>query len=391
MDAYFDIFSGISGNMTLGALIDAGLSLETLKGELSKLNMNDEYEIASKKVLKNGMSATYVNVELKKHEHVHRHLRDIQEIIDKSSISKNAKEKSKEIFLRLAKAESKIHGVEINEIHFHEVGATDAIIDIVGSVIGMELLSIERIKASPIHVGNGFVESAHGKIPVPAPATMEILEGIPIYSIGIQSELTTPTGAAIISTLAESFGPRPEMQISKTAYGAGTRELEIPNLLRLNLGKFTKSTFNIDFVDVVETNVDDMNPQFYDYVMEKLFEAGALDVFLTPIQMKKNRPASTITVLVVDELLEKIVKILLTETTTLGVRVSKKIQRYCLERENKIVETKWGKIRLKIAKDRNSILNISPEYEDCKKVSLENNIPLKLVYNAALKSFKGVE
>ncbi len=386
MDAYFDIFSGISGNMVLGALIDAGLSLEILKKELSKLGMDEEYRIESKKVLKNGISATYVNMELKKHEHTHRSLRDIQELIDKSSISKNVKEKSKNIFFQLAKAESKIHGVDINEIHFHEVGATDAIVDIVGSVIGMELLSIERIKASPIHVGNGFVESAHGKIPVPAPATMELLKGIPIYSIGIKSELTTPTGAAIISTLAEDFGPRPEMQISSTSYGAGTRDLKIPNLLRLNLGEFVESNFKMDFVDVVEANIDDLNPQFYDYVMEKLFEAGALDVFLTPIQMKKNRPASRITVLVTDELLEEIVKILLTETTTLGVRVTRKIQRYCLERESKIVETKWGKIRIKIAKDRDSILNISPEYEDCRKVSLENNIPLKVVYNSALKA-----
>ncbi len=376
--------------MTLGALIDAGLPLENLKTELSKLGMDDEYEILSKKVLKNGMSATYINVELKKHEHVHRHLHDIQEIIDKSSISESAKEKSKEIFLQLARAESKVHGVDINEIHFHEVGATDAIVDVVGSVIGMELLSIERIQASPIHVGNGFVESAHGKIPVPAPATMELLKGVPIYSTGIKSELTTPTGAAIITTFASSFGPRPEMRILKTSYGAGTRDLEIPNLLRLNLGEFVESNFKMDFVDVVETNIDDMNPQFYDYVMERLFESGALDVFLTPVQMKKNRPASKITVLIADNLLEKIVRILLTETTTLGVRVSKKIQRYCLERETKVVETEWGKIRVKVARDRSSILNVSPEYEDCKKVSLEHSIPLKIVYNAALKAYKEV-
>ncbi len=391
MDAYFDIFSGISGNMTLGALIDAGLSLENLKKELSKLGMKDEYEIVSKKVLKNGMSATYINVELKKHVHAHRHLHDIQEMIDKSGISKFAKEKSKEIFLNLAKAESKIHGIDINEIHFHEVGATDAIIDIVGSIIGMELLSIERIQASPIHVGTGFVESAHGKIPVPAPATMELLKGVPTYSTGIKSELTTPTGAAIITTLAESFGPRPEMRILKNSYGAGTRDLEIPNLLRLNLGEFVESNFKRDFVDVVETTIDDMNPQFYEYVMERLFEAGALDVFLTPVQMKKSRPGSNITVLVEDDSLEEIVKILLTETTTLGVRISKKIQRYCLEREIKSVETEWGKIRVKVARDRDSVLNVSPEYEDCKKVSLENNIPLKVIYNAALKAYGEVK
>jgi len=394
VDAYFDIFSGISGNMILGALVDAGLSIDELKKELSKLKLDDEYEIISKKVLKNGISGTYVNVQLKNHGHHHehhshhRHLSDIYEIIDRSDLAKNIKDKAKEIFLRLAKAESKMHGVEINEVHFHEVGAVEAIVDIVGSVVGFELLGVERIKASPVHVGRGFVNSAHGKIPVPAPATMELLQGIPVYSIGIEAELTTPTGAAVITTLAESFGPRPYMLITNTAYGAGTRDLEIPNLLRINLGKFLESSFNIDFVNVIETNIDDMNPQFYDTIMEKLFKAGALDVFITPVQMKKNRPGSVLTVLCPDESTEKIVNVLLRETTTLGVRILQKVQRYSLEREIKTVSTEWGKIRIKVAKNKGKVFNVAPEYEDCKKISLEHNVPLKKVYNAAISAFK---
>ena len=400
MDAYFDIFSGISGNMILGALIDAGLSIEELKKELSKLKLDDEYEIISKKVLKNGISGTYVNVQLKEHHHEHhnhehhhlhhhhhRSLSDIYEIIDKSDLSNEIKIKSKEIFLRLAKAEAKMHGVGIEEVHFHEVGAVDAIVDIVGSVIGMELLGIERIKASPVHVGRGFVKSAHGKIPVPAPATMELLEGVPVYSIGIDAELTTPTGAAIITTLSEDFGPRPYMLITKTAYGAGTRDLEIPNLLRINLGQFIESNLNSDFVNVIETNIDDMNPEFYDTIMEKIFKAGALDVFLTPVHMKKNRPGSVLTVLCSDEKTEKIVNILLKETTTLGVRILKKVQRYSLKRNVETVDTEWGKVRVKIAKSGDKIINIAPEYEDCKKISLENNIPIKEVYNRVLSTF----
>lgn len=392
MDAYFDIFSGISGNMVLGALVDAGLSLDALKEELSKLGLEGEYEIISKKVLKNGISGTYVNVQLKEHDHEHghhhRHLNDIYEIIDSSDLSKSVKEKAKEIFLHLAKAESKMHGVELDEVHFHEVGAVDAIVDIVGSVIGIELLGIKRIKASPVHVGRGFVKSAHGKIPIPAPATMELLEGIPVYSIGIEAELTTPTGAAIITTLAESFGPRPYMLINKTAYGAGTRDLEIPNLLRINLGEFLESNFNIDFVNIVETNIDDMNPQFYDTVMEKLFKVGALDVFITPVQMKKNRPGSTLTVLCPDESTEKIVNVLLSETTTLGVRILQRIQRFSLEREIKTVDTPWGQVRVKIAKNKSEILNVAPEYEDCKKISLEHNVPLKDIYNTVISILK---
>ncbi|MDN5338339.1 MAG: pyridinium-3,5-bisthiocarboxylic acid mononucleotide nickel chelatase [Thermotogaceae bacterium] len=401
MDAYFDIFSGISGNMILGALVDAGLSLEDLKKELSKLKLDDEYEIISKKVLKNGISGTYVNVQLKEnhhgddhdhhhHQHNHHHhrsLSDIYEIIDRSDLDDDVKIKSKEIFLRLAKAEAKMHGVGIEEVHFHEVGAVDAIVDIVGSVVGLKLLGVERIKASPVHVGRGFVKSAHGKVPVPAPATMELLEGVPVYSIGIEAELTTPTGAAIITTLAEEFGPRPYMLITKTAYGAGTRDLEIPNLLRINFGRFLESNLNSDFVNIIETNIDDMNPEFYDAIIEKLFRAGALDVYLIPVQMKKNRPGSLLTILCSDEKTEKIVNTVLKETTTLGLRILRKVQRYFLKREIKEVETEWGKVRVKIAKKGDEIINVAPEYEDCKRISIENDVPIKEVYNRILSAF----
>jgi len=265
MDAYFDIFSGISGNMVLGALLELGLDLDSLEEELEKLGLSDEYKIEVEKVLKEGIGGTHVEVKLIEHHHEHehdhehehnhehehdhhhhhhhdhhhgRHLDDINKLIEESSLSESIKEKSKAIFLKLAKAEAKIHGKDLNEIHFHEVGAVDAIVDIVGSVIGLELLGVERIIASRLHIGTGFVHCAHGKMPVPAPATMEILEGLPVYSTGIESELVTPTGAAIIATLAEEFTNRPEMEIKKTGYGAGTRELEIPNLLRINLGHF---------------------------------------------------------------------------------------------------------------------------------------------------------
>ena len=251
MNAYFDIFSGISGNMVLGALVDLGLDLKEWKKELAKLGLEDEYNIQTEKTEKHGIGGTYLQVKLVEHNHQHDHshnhehshshdshgrnLTDIRKIIDDSNLSKSVKEKSKEIFLNLAKAEAKIHGSDINEIHFHEVGAVDAIVDIVGSVLGLEMLGVDKIFASKLHIGNGFVECDHGKMPVPAPATMELLADTPIYSEGIEAEMVTPTGAAIITTLAEKFGPRDEMKIIKSGYGAGTWDLPIPNLLRINL------------------------------------------------------------------------------------------------------------------------------------------------------------
>lgn len=395
MDAYFEMFSGISGNMILGALIDLGLDPEALENELKKLGLEDEYEIKIEKVSRSHIGGTYVDVKLKGHEHEEheehhhehhhgRNLEDINEIIEKSDLSKNVKEKSKAIFLNLAKAESKVHRVDIDEIHFHEVGAVDAIIDIVGSVTGMELLGIDKIYASAINTGQGYVMAAHGKLPVPAPATAEILKNVPIYSSGTEKELTTPTGASVITTLSSYFGPRPIMKVERIGYGAGTYEIEMPNLLRISVGKVEKSTNRIK---IVEANIDDMNPQFYDYVMEKLFENGALDVYFTPIQMKKNRPATKISVIVSDENLEKVNKVLLEQTTTLGVRIID-AEREILDRKTEEMTTQWGKIRIKLGMINGKTVNFAPEYDDCKRIAKETNVPLKEIYQKIYAEFE---
>lgn len=393
MDAYFEMFSGISGNMILGALIDLGLDPEVLENELKKLDLGDEYEIKIEKVSRAHIGGTYVDVKLKNHEHetheAHEHhhgrnLEDINEIIEKSDLSKNIKEKSKAIFLNLAKAESKVHRIDINEIHFHEVGAVDAIIDIVGAVTGIELLGIDKIYASAVNTGQGYVMAAHGKLPVPAPATAEILKNVPIYSSGTEKELTTPTGASIITTLSSYFGPRPIMKVEKIGYGAGTYEIEIPNLLRISVGKIEKL---VNRIKLVEANIDDMNPQFYDYVMEKLFENGALDVYFTPIQMKKNRPATKISVIVSDENLKNVNGVLLEQTTTLGVRMFD-AEREILDRKTEEISTQWGKIKVKIGMINGKMVNFAPEYEDCKRIAKETNVPLKEIYQKICAEFE---
>jgi len=276
--AYFDCFAGVSGNMILGALIDAGVALDDLKTELAKLKL-DGFDLTANKVVRNGITGTHVEV-ITEESHVHRHLKDIEEIINQSDLAPDLKDKSKRVFQTLAKAEAKVHNTTPDKIHFHEVGALDAIVDIVGSVIGLSLLAIDIVVVSRIHVGTGFVECQHGKIPVPAPATIEILKGTPLFSTGIEAELTTPTGAAILKTLAKGFGPMPAMTVDSTGYGAGSRDLEIPNLLRLICGRQTSSSapFETDQVTLVECNIDDMNPEILGYVMERAMENGALDV-----------------------------------------------------------------------------------------------------------------
>ncbi len=278
--------------------------------------------------------------------------------------------------MNLAKAEAKVHRTEISEIHFHEVGAVDAIVDIVGSVAGLELLGIDRIYASAINTGQGYVMAAHGKLPVPAPATAELLKNVPIYSSGTEKELTTPTGAAIITTLSSYFGPKPLMRVQKIGYGAGTYEIEIPNLLRIDVGEIEQ---NLGKIKVVETNIDDMNPQFYEYIMENLFENGALDVYFTPIQMKKNRPATKISVIVSEDHLFKVKEILLKETTTLGIRIFD-TQREIVERKIEEIDTQFGKIKVKIGILDGKVVNVAPEYEECKKIAKENGVPIKNIY-----------
>ncbi|MCK4964273.1 MAG: nickel pincer cofactor biosynthesis protein LarC, partial [Dehalococcoidia bacterium] len=296
---YFDCLSGISGNMVLGALLDAGLELGALKETLAELKISG-YEIEARKVRKCEISGTLVNIKTKKNR-VERHLGDILDIIHGSNLPDDIKDRAGTIFIRLAEAEAKVHGVNIEEIHFHEVGGLDAIVDIVGSVIGLKLMGIEDVYSSPLHLGRGFVKCGHGLLPVPSPATMELVKGVPTYGRDIEAELTTPTGAAIITTLAKGFARAPMMEVEAIGYGAGHRNLPIPNLLRVSIGEAVESTgqgYEEDVVTVIEANIDDMNPELYEHVMGRLNNKGALDVFLTPIQMKKSRPAVKLSTIV---------------------------------------------------------------------------------------------
>ena len=386
--AYFDCFSGISGDMAVGALLDAGLKVEALEKELKKLGLSG-YQLEVNKVVKKGISATQFKVKIKE-EGVERRFRDILDILEKSKLDEEVKRETKKIFFNIAQAESKIHQKDIDKIHFHEIGGLDSIIDITSAVIGVKTLGIEEIYSSALPVGKGFVKCAHGLIPVPAPATLELLKNIPIYSGGIESEMITPTGAAIISTLAKNFGERPLMKIERIGYGAGEKEFAIPNLLRVSIGEKVLNDGNLkdgyvnDEAVLIETNIDDMNPEFYDYIMDQLFSQGALDVFLTPIQMKKNRPAHMLSVIVYEQNLKEILDVLFSESTTLGVRIGE-IKRLRLAQQNFIAETKHGKIKVKVGIFEGEIKNIAPEYEDCKKIAKQHKIPLKEVYEEAKK------
>jgi pyridinium-3,5-bisthiocarboxylic acid mononucleotide nickel chelatase len=383
--AYFDCFSGASGDMILGALMDAGLPLEKLKTELAKLKLA-HYDLEVEKVTKKGIagSQAVVIIEEDPHHHHHRHLSHIKTILENSGLENDIKEKSIAIFTRLAEAEAKVHKTSVDHIHFHEVGAMDAIIDVVGSVAGLAALGIEKIVCSSLHVGAGTVECAHGTLPVPAPATVELVQGKPVYSTGVEGELLTPTGAAILTTLASEFGPMPAMTPETTGYGAGNADISIPNLLRITIGEAAEEIkgFESERVAVMETSIDDMNPQIYDYLIEKMLHMGVMDVFLVPLHMKKNRPAILLTVLCKMEMMDKITDFLLAETTTIGVRW-RIDYRMKARREIRVEKTTHGDIGFKVAKIGDRTVNVSPEYEDCKGVAMKKNIPLKDVLDAA--------
>lgn len=385
--AYFDCFSGISGDMILGALVDAGLDLEKLKNELNKLNLSG-YEIKATQVEKNHIAAIHIDVNVMD-EQVRRRLDDILAMIDESGLESEIKEISKQVFTKLANAESKVHRKSIETIYLHELGGIDTVIDVVGSIIGIKALGIEAIYASSLHVGKGFIKCAHGTLPVPAPATLELLKDVPIYGGDIDSELVTPTGAAIITTMAQSFGGLPPMAIEKIGYGAGARDLPIPNLLRISIGvkEILEKEYAEDIVTVIETNIDDMNPEFYDHIMTKLFEKGALDVFLTPIHMKRNRPAIMLSAIVPHNRVKDILSVIFDETTTLGVRISE-VKRKKVFREIRQVNTKFGKLRVKVSLIDNKIKNITPEYEDCERIAREHHIPIKEVYEEVQNSIR---
>ncbi len=377
--AYFDCFSGISGDMILGSLIDLGLMVEELKEDLAKLNLSG-YEIKVNKVEKKGIWGTKFNVNIYG-QSKKRNLDDILHILENSCLEKMIKEKSKKVFLKLAQAESRIHNKSVDEIHFHEVGATDAVIDIVGAMIGIRKLKIEKVYSSSLHLGTGFVECAHGNLPVPAPATLELLKRVPIYSTGIRDELVTPTGAAVLTSICQDFGEMPSMKPRKIGYGSGAKNLSILNMLRVIIGD-TEPIYEEDRVLMLETNIDNMNPEFYGYIMDRLLQKGAKDVFLTPVHMKKNRPGillSTISSLdKSNELLETIFK----ETTTLGVRMTE-IKRKKMKREVKTINTSWGKLRVKLEIMDGKVRGVTPEYEDCRKVANDYDLSLKEVYEEA--------
>ncbi len=377
--AYFDCFSGISGDMVLGALVDLGWPVKELERELDKLDLFD-YQIEAEKVAKKGITSTQIKIRAKE-EKKERTLKDILSILDKSKLEEEIKERSRAIFIKLANAEAKIHGKSPQKIHFHELGGLDTIIDVVGAVAGMKYLGIEKVYSSSLPLGKGFLKCSHGTLPVPAPATLELLKGVPVYGSNIEAELVTPTGAVIISSLAENFGQMPPMKIDNIGYGAGQRDLPVPNLLRVSVGVL-KNAYEEDVVSLIQTNIDDMNPEFYEHIVDRLFDEGALDVFLTPIQMKKTRPATMLSVITDEEKTERMLELIFDETTTLGVRISK-VKRRKLNRESRKVATKYGEIEVKIGKLDGMVKNISPGYEECRKIATRLNIPLKEVYQEA--------
>jgi len=425
--AYLECFSGMSGDMFLGALVDAGVPRRTLEQAVAALAVGARLEFS--RVIRSGISATKVDVYVdgqkdlpgeehwKKHdsdhpEHEHQHphqhshehshshshshehgrgLAEIRRIISAASISQGAKNTAIAIFEVLGAAEAKIHDAPVETIHFHEVGAVDAMVDMVCAAVGAEALGVDEIICSPLNVGGGTVTCAHGTFPVPAPATVELLKDAPVYSSGVQAELVTPTGAAIVKILASRFAAFPEMKIEKSGYGAGTRDFPgHPNVVRLTIGE--SASFALaektasETITVLEANLDDLNPQVFGYVMDRLFKEGALDVFGVPAQMKKNRPGMLITILCKPEDASRLTHLIFAETTTLGVRRRDEMRR-TLARRWESVGTRWGAVRIKIASMNGTVTNYAPEYEDCRRIAAEHHVPLKIVMQEAARAY----
>src|ERR1051326_671647 len=433
--AYLECFSGISGDMFLGALVDAGVSPRLLEETVSALGVGAKLEIS--RVMRSGISATKVDVwvdgekdmpreeywakqdvalapsahaEHEHHahahehdhehspeaahglhtEHTHRGLSEIRKIISAARISESAKKIAIAIFEALGTAEAKIHNLPMETVHFHEVGAVDAMVDIVCAAVGSEALGVDEIVCSPLNVGGGTVKCAHGTFPVPAPATVELLKHAPVYSSGVQAELVTPTGAAIVKTLARRFAAFPEMKIEKSGYGAGSREFaEHPNVLRLLIGEGaakTEAKTTSELITILEANLDDLNPQVFGYVLDRLLEEGALDAFGMPVQMKKNRPGTLLSVMCKPEDAGKLTQLIFTETTTLGVRRRDEV-RQTLARRWENVRTQWGEVRIKIASMNGTVTNYAPESEDCRRIAAEHHVPLKTVMQEASRQY----
>jgi len=423
---YFDCFSGASGDMVLGALIDAGVALEDVRGALGSLAISPD-SVWTEPVVRAGIRATkfcvtgeeaahaHEPMHVHAHEHSHGHaahghrhghhenhahthshaavdhhdhrsLTEINQLIDRSALSAGGKTRAKELFQRLGEAEAAVHGTTLEKVHLHEVGALDSIIDIVGAVHALETLGIDRVVASPLNVGSGSVRSAHGLYPVPAPATLRLLKGAPIYSGPQQAEMVTPTGALLVSAYASEFGAIPPMKVTAIGYGAGSRDFaETPNVLRVMIGD-AEAKASPTSVVVIEADIDDMNPQIFGVVMETLQAEGALDVFYTAIQMKKNRPGTLLTVVAPPDARERLTAVIFRETTTIGVRY-REMSRECLDREEVVVSTPLGPVRVKVARRDGRVLNASPEFEDCARIARERNVPVKEVQALAIKAF----
>jgi len=382
---YFDCFAGASGDMILGAMVAAGVEPHAVLGQLSLLNVQG-YSVDFQTVDRSGISATYARVQTPD-EHAHRHLSQILKIIYDSQLPVGVKDRAAKVFSLLAEAEARVHNEPVERVHFHEVGALDAIIDVVGAAICFNLAGIERFVCSPLHVGSGSVEMDHGRFPVPPPAVVELLKGAPIYSTDIKGELVTPTGAAIIATVCSEYGPLPKMELQRTGYGAGTRQYEkFPNVLRVLIGETEAETANEERLWMIETNVDDMSPQIFGHVMERALEMGALDCYFTAIQMKKDRPGVLLSVLCRPRDKESLTEMLFTETTTLGVR-SYEVERRALEREIVRVETEYGPIDVKVARLNGHVVNEMPEYEQCRAAARKASVPLRVVEGSARLAF----
>jgi uncharacterized protein (TIGR00299 family) protein len=387
--AYIDCVAGASGDMLLGALLDLGLPLDQLQEKLSLLNLSG-FNLQVEEVQKNHLRATHLKVKVTDHT-TERKIPEINRIIQQSDLHEDVKGKALDIIQRLGATEARIHGTRIDEVHLHELGGIDTIIDIVGFILGLELLEIDEIIASPIPLGRGFIQSAHGKLPIPAPATLELLQGIPVYSLEIESELVTPTGAVLLTSLASRFGGIPPLQLEKVGYGAGTRDLPIPNVIRIYLGtKDDEYPSQAERLILFETNIDDLNPEVYEHVMDRLFAEGALDVSLFPIHMKKNRPGIMLQVLSPPEIAYQLKNVVYLETSTLGIR-QQVIERECLTRRFETVQTIYGPVQMKVADLGGGQIKYSPEYEDCKSLAQELEIPIQVIMKAAEVAFEGKE
>ncbi len=380
---YFDCFAGASGDMILGAMVAAGVEPGYLREQLSSLPVSG-FNIDFETVNRSGLSATYARVETA-HEHKHRHLSDIKQIIEASALKETVKQRAVQIFTRLAEAEARVHNEPVDHVHFHEVGALDAIVDVVGAAICFDALQIDRFICSPIHVGSGMVKMAHGQFPIPPPAVTELLKGVPFYATEIKGELLTPTGAAIITSVCREYGPIPRITTDLSGYGAGTREYQdFPNVLRVLIGQTEDTGATDERLWMIETNLDDASPQIIGHVMDRVLESGALDCFFTPVQMKKNRPGVLLSVLCSAGDKETVMKLLFTETTTLGVR-SYEVTRRALQRSLVRVETPYGPIDVKVAHLDGRVVNEMPEFEQCRQAAAKTGVPLKVVEEAARK------